>query len=327
MIYTLLKNEEFNYAKIRSFMRNKWTKEELDFIKDNYKNMNDNELSSYITNHTPDSIAVKRRRLGLVKPKLKHSFNDVLLAFQKTNYILLSDESDFKDMAANTLRYICPKHKDKGVQTISLGHLESGRGCYWCGREVTENAHKNALDDCKIKEDKILCERKGFKYIDSKMIDGKANIGFICPNHSKVGIQYMTRGNMKRENIIGCKYCLDKKKYKYSKGEKKIKDYLDANNYVHIDQYTSSDCRDKTYLPFDFYLPNKNIIIEYDGQHHFKPVTFNGISNEEALKNHKTIKYHDELKNEYCKNNGINLIRIPYWEFKNIDLILKEKLA
>ena len=38
MIYTLLKNEEFNYAKIRSFMRNKWTKEELDFIKNNCKN-------------------------------------------------------------------------------------------------------------------------------------------------------------------------------------------------------------------------------------------------------------------------------------------------
>ena len=308
-------------------MRNNWTKEELDFIKNNYLCMSDEELSSSIKTHTPASVATRRKRLGLIRNKLKHSFNDVLLAFSKTNYELLSDQSDFKDMATNSLKYICPKHRNKGIQKISLCHLESGRGCYWCGREVTEAAHRNAFNPEKILSDKQLCKEKGFQYIESKTINGKASIGFICHDHTEVGIQYMTRGNMRRENIVGCKYCLDKKKYKFSKGEKKIREYLDNKKYLHIDQYVFDDCKDKTYLPFDFYLPEKNLIIEYDGQHHFAPVTFNGITQEEAQNNHEATKYHDKIKDKYCADNGIQIIRIPYWDYKNIDTILNQKIA
>lgn len=137
----------------------------------------------------------------------------------------------------------------------------------------------------------------------------------------------MTRGNMRRENIVGCKYCLDKKKYKFSKGEKKIREYLDNKKYLHIDQYVFDDCKDKTYLPFDFYLPEKNLIIEYDGQHHFAPVTFNGITQKEAQNNHEATKYHDKIKDKYCADNGIQIIRIPYWDYKNIDTILNQKIA
>ena len=39
----------------------------------------------------------------------------------------------------------------------------------------------------------------------------------------------------------------------------------------------------------------------------------------------KTIK-NDEIKNKYCKDNNITLIRIPYWDFDNIENILKEHL-
>lgn len=184
-------------------MRNNWTKEELDFIKNNYLRMSDEELSSSLKTHTPASVATRRKRLGLIRNKLKHSFNDVLLAFSKTNYELLSDQSDFKNMATNSLKYICPKHRDKGIQKISLCHLESGRGCYWCGREVTEAAHRNALDPEKKLDDKQLCITKGFQYIESKMINGKVNIGFICPDHAEVGIQYMTRGNMRERISLG----------------------------------------------------------------------------------------------------------------------------
>lgn len=60
-------------------------------------------------------------------------------------------------------------------------------------------------------------------------------------------------------------------------------------------------------LPFDFYLYDKNIIIEYDGLHHFEPVK--GWGGEEKF---KITQENDEIKNTYCKNNNITLIRIPY---------------
>lgn len=65
-------------------------------------------------------------------------------------------------------------------------------------------------------------------------------------------------------------------------------------------------------LPFDFYLPEYNICIEYDGEQHNRSVKHFG--GDKAF--YTRIK-HDNIKNEYCKNNGISLLRIPY--FKNIE--------
>lgn len=308
-------------------MRTTWTKEEEQFIINNYKNLSDKQLSTYLYPHTENSIANKRKKLGCIRQKLRHSYDDVIKAFNQTDYILLSLKEDFKDMATNSLKYICPKHKDKGIQTISLGHLESGRGCYWCGRESTINARKTGFTTDKINQDKKLCESKGFIYIETKKIANKINIGFICKNHKNAGVQYMRRGNMNRDNIIGCKYCLDNKKYKFSKGEQRIENFLQDNSYEYIKEYTFGDCRDIGLLPFDFYLINNNVIIEFDGQHHFMPVNFNGISDEEALKNFNSTQKHDRMKNDYCKKNNIELIRIPYWDYKNIEEILTKKLC
>lgn len=79
-------------------------------------------------------------------------------------------------------------------------------------------------------------------------------------------------------------------------------------------------------MPFDFYLPDYNILIEYDGEEHFRPVNFGGISDDEALEHLKITQYHDKIKTNYCQENGIPLIRIPFWEKKNIQNILLKEL-
>ena len=71
---------------------------------------------------------------------------------------------------------------------------------------------------------------------------------------------------------------------------------------------------------FDFYLPKDNICIEFDGPQHFKATDLFG-GKEELIK----TKFRDNIKNEYCKINNINLIRISYKD-KNIEEILKERL-
>lgn len=54
---------------------------------------------------------------------------------------------------------------------------------------------------------------------------------------------------------------------------------------------------------------------------------YNDVSDEEALKNFNSTQKHDRMKNDYCKKNNIELIRIPYWDYKNIEEILTKKLC
>ena len=82
------------------------------------------------------------------------------------------------------------------------------------------------------------------------------------------------------------------------------------------------ECKNIKKLRFDFYLPNINICIEYQGEFHYK--TIEGISKINSLTTQ--IKC-DNIKKEYCKNNNIELIEIPYWDFKNIETILNNILS
>lgn len=318
MLYII--NRKVNTLVIK--MSNKWTNDELDFIKNNYLNMTDKEISEYFGTHSEISVASKRKRMHLTKSNRKYTFQDVIDEFVKTDYILLSTEEDYIDAATNSLRYLCPKHLDKGEQTISLGHLQSGRGCYFCGRIRTETAHIIDEEANKMECEEI-CKRKGFIYIGTYKEDGRIYIQYICSKHPEAGIQSMRKGNMDRDNIQGCPYCFDTKKFVFSKGEKAIEQILNDLNIVYLPQYTFSNCRDKNLLPFDFYLPELNKCIEYDGQHHYYPVTFNGISYEHAQENHLNIVKHDKIKDKYCENNNIELLRIPYYDFKNIEVIVK----
>ena len=64
---------------------------------------------------------------------------------------------------------------------------------------------------------------------------------------------------------------------------------------------------DKLRLPFDFYLPDYNTCIEYQGEQHYRAIDYFGGEDEFLIR-----KKHDEIKSEYCKQHKINLIIIPY---------------
>lgn len=95
-----------------------------------------------------------------------------------------------------------------------------------------------------------------------------------------------------------------------------IKNILDKNKIIYEEEKTFKKCinpLNNYHLYFDFYLPDYNCCIEYDGELHYQSSTFFG--GEEKL---KELQYRDDIKNQYCKNNNIKLIRIPYWEQNNI---------
>jgi len=117
-----------------------------------------------------------------------------------------------------------------------------------------------------------------------------------------------------------------------TKGEDRIRKNLFDYKFNFKEQYSISDCRAILPLKFDFGIFSDidintlKILIEFDGEQHFRPVRFYGISKERAKENFEKTKEYDKIKNNYCISNNIALIHIPYWEYKNIEIILEDIL-
>lgn len=139
-------------------------------------------------------------------------------------------------------------------------------------------------------------------------------------NHSleKVSIKCRDHGVFKQtpSSHIGGSGC---PKCNTSKGERKIYNLLIDNNVIFETEKKFEDCRHINILPFDFYIPEHNTLIEFDGEQHFESIKSWG--GEEQL---KLVQQRDLIKTDWCKSNGYKLIRIPYFEFDNIENILEE---
>jgi very-short-patch-repair endonuclease len=98
----------------------------------------------------------------------------------------------------------------------------------------------------------------------------------------------------------GCSNCNNN-----SIGENKIKFLLEKNNIKFLSQKKFKDCKNKRELPFDFYLVDYNICIEFDGIQHF---------DERSKYFSDSIIINDKIKTDYCEEKGIKLIRIRYDE-------------
>jgi very-short-patch-repair endonuclease len=102
-----------------------------------------------------------------------------------------------------------------------------------------------------------------------------------------------------------------------SYGEKKIEKFLLENNVNYIHQFKFNDCRNIKELIFDFYLPEYNLCLEFDGRQHFEPISFFG--GEDGFYKRKI---NDHIKNDYCLLNGIELVRISYEDINLVEKIL-----
>ncbi len=130
-----------------------------------------------------------------------------------------------------------------------------------------------------------------------------------CGNKCDVEMNALTRGHTRS---CGCN--------NRSQCEEYIHDYLTSLHIYFEEEKRFSDCRNSkgsNMLPFDFYIPKYNLIIEYDGFHHFSPV--NGWGGKEKF---KLTQENDAIKNKYCKENDIVLLRIPYTDSKE-DIVKK----
>lgn len=143
-----------------------------------------------------------------------------------------------------------------------------------------------------------------YDYSQINYINRNIPIKIICKKHGEF---WQSPSSHLRHK--GCSKC------KSSHGEQQIRNYLSQNQIIFEEQKRFEDCRNINTLPFDFYLPQYNLCIEFDGIQHFIPYAFDSkMTEEEKLKNFKQLQFRDQIKNEYCKNNNINLLRIRYDE-------------
>lgn len=116
-----------------------------------------------------------------------------------------------------------------------------------------------------------------------------------------------------------CPQCMNGK----SHDSIKINSILSKTNLFYLKEYTMENCRNIRLLPFDFAIikDKQLVLIEYDGEQHFESVEFWG--GDEGL---KITQQRDQLKNKYCVDNNIPLIRIPYWESEQLEHTIKSIL-
>ncbi len=240
--------------------------------------------------------------------KNKQPFKSNRLGFKfVSNYIKQSGDILISDKYVNgttKLDFIC----GKANHTFSMNwtNYQQGQRCRYCNNDNLSEQRRTTIEDIN-------------KYIESRgatLIDGGNDYKNV---YSRITIKCNTCEYISSLLYIsyklsnGCSSCNQKK---YSKGEQHIAEYLKNHNITYIAQATFEGCKSKYLLKFDFYLPEHNLCIEYDGMQHYEPVEYFG-----GQKGFESSQIRDEIKNTYCRNNNINLVRIRYDE-KNINGVL-----
>lgn len=222
---------------------------------------------------------------------------------------LVGDEYQVLSEYKNSTTKVLMLHKKCGETFESVpAYFFSGNGCPGCGKKKSV-ASRTKTNETFLKEVyKLTGEEYSFlqNYVNSSTK--------IKVRHNLCGSEYLVRPNDFRKGHR-CAKCAS------SKGEEKIRNYLTSMNIDFKEQYRIRECRNERPLPFDFAVFENNkllTLIEYDGKQHF--YAYESWGGVEKL---KTTQRHDAIKNNYCQQNNIHLLRIKYTEIKQIELILE----
>jgi len=202
----------------------------------------------------------------------------------------------------NKVIITCKRHGD--FNQNAANHL-IGNGCPMCRNLKTSDEF---ISDCR----KIHGSKYDYRLTDYRHNRGKVKI--VCKKHGE--FEKVAGHHLEGK---GCPKC------RASKGEKKIGEWLSEHNTEFVGNKSFSDCinpKSGHKLRFDFYLPHKNILIEYDGKQHFEFVE----NWQQDRRKFMDGLEKDRIKTEYAKNKNIRLIRIPYTKYKKIENILEKEL-
>jgi len=191
------------------------------------------------------------------------------------------------------------------VYKIKQQDIRDGKRCFLChgSKKYTQEEFLNIFNKKKMSGYSLVGIYNGINSPVEIKHDNCGEVFSIIPS------RYFKQGK-------NCPVCHPK-----SVGELKVKNILINNNINFEEQKRFSKCKHKGSLPFDFYLPDLNICVEYQGIQHYEPIGEFG-----GEKSFEEQKIKDNIKRKFCEDNKIILIEIPYW-IKDIEKYLVEKIC
>jgi len=230
-----------------------------------------------------------------------------LYNYSKVNYVNNQTKVDI----------ICDKHGTFSVTPTE--HLYGGSGCRNCFYESIRKNTDEFITQARGKHDekRKINGKSPYDYSEVNYFNSRTKVIIICDEKYANGEKHGPFLQQPANHLIGrgCPICNE------LKGETDIKLILSKNNIEFTPQYQYEDCtsfkkssKNKIckLLSFDFYLPKFKTLIEFDGFYHFnKKYGTNNDFMSQVL--------NDREKNNYTKFNDIKLIRISYFDMKNLE--------
>ena len=284
-------------------------------VLDDYKNHN-SILKFICPIHGEEKIRYKHIKLNSICYHCAHmsrgtniSIDNIISIVESKNNDIILNPEEYINYKERNLKIVCGKCGN--IFKTSYSSIKASSGyCPDCGMRISGESNKLIAEQVTQRIESIhrniLLNPEDYQ--NTTTVNLKIKCG-ICKE--RIFITSLSNYDKGKNR---CNYCSNY----ISKGEQIIKDFLDYRKIKYIFQKRFEGCKNKKKLPFDFYLPDYNMCIEFDGPHHYYAV----YTEKQYL---KTVE-HDQIKNKYCEENNIKLIRIPYWEGKNIENILMKEL-
>ena len=200
--------------------------------------------------------------------------------------------------AFNNVCIICPEHGEFWQRPNSHIH---GCGCKKCSDNYKK--HKYSLSNEEFIEKAKKIHGNKYDYSKVEYVNNRTKVCIICPEHGEF---WQTPGGH-LYNFQGCPLC------KKSKMEEYTKLLLQENNIFFEEEKEFEWLKHNCKMRLDFLCGN--VAIECQGGQHFIPVKKYG-----GIKELKNIIERDKLKFEQCKNNGVDILYIIPYRYRNSEI-------
>ena len=223
------------------------------------------------------------------------------------------DLSAFTSVNRN-ITITCPTHGP--FEQTPNNHL-AGKGCPLCGNEKIGEAFRSDPSVVVDKFRKVHGDVFDYSLVAKNYVNSDTAVPIICKVHGEFWqIPYNHQAGK------SCPTC------KESQGERAVRIWLEEHNIEFIKEWTDHDCVNVKTLKFDFFVPQYDAIIEYDGIHHFE-VDTRWWEPDPAKRqaSFELLALHDWLKDEWCNENGLSMIRIHYEDVvdERLDAIFNQR--
>lgn len=228
--------------------------------------------------------------------------------------VSLNDKLDINKLTKWSDQKVWWQCKENHIYDCTVSNRRIGHGCPYCGKQKPTSTYNLEFQSPEFLKywdyDKNKLSPKDYTPVSGMEVYWRCH---SCEGSFKSRISRMYLG----KRCFKCGAA--------SKGELEIIKYLEKNGIKYYYQKHYKDLfGDHSHLYYDFYINKYNLLIEYQGEFHDRPIT-KGVSELIAIKNFERQKRYDNKKRNYAKENNIRLLEIWYWDFENIETILDKE--